>query len=287
MEFSSKLENVIIIYKTYTPKLVTQVNSIIPFNIKGLVKDIMLITRPLTNSHGFSYQDIIYNYDIRYQRYLDASKYYTMYKNIGYYTDPKQYDFVDDFTILQNVDNEILNDPDNRNNQNLDKNTSYNRLVRIFYMYDPRFLMYYIKKYCCSQVIISDKNVQQEGLFYYLKYLYNNTNTINEISPIDSMIISVNGVDLFSNKDYNHFTSLVPNSKFNTSLPIGNYAYTFSLFPLEKQPSGHLNFTHYDDILFTIKSNRKVINEPYKIIPVVKEYNILRIMSGIGSLAWI
>jgi hypothetical protein len=56
---------------------------------------------------------------------------------------------------------------------------------------------------------------------------------------------------------------------------------------LEKQPSGHLNFTHYDDILFTIKSNRKVINEPYKIIPVVKEYNILRIMSGIGSLAWI
>jgi hypothetical protein len=269
------------IYKTYTPKLITSIDSLTPYNLNGLIKDIILITNPINNKIN-AYQEIINNYDERYQRYIDTSKYYALFIKNGYYTDSNQYNFINDFDILEKIDNEIINSPDIR----------YNDLVLHFSTYKPRFLMYFIDKYCPNPPIVEKKsngklvNIQKETLFYYLKYLYNNSQTINEISPIDSMTFYVNGVELFAPRDSQYFTNVVPYNKFNTTLPTGYYAYTFSLFPLEKQPSGHLNFTHYDSVIFKITSNNNVLKQPYLITPIVREYNILRIISGIGSLAW-
>jgi hypothetical protein len=84
-----------------------------------------------------------------------------------------------------------------------------------------------------------------------------------------------------------YYNSVVPYSKFKNSLPSGYYTYTFSLFPLDEQHSGHLNFTYFDDITFVINSDQNVNNNPYLLSNIIKEYNIIRIMSGIGSLAWI
>jgi hypothetical protein len=63
--------------------------------------------------------------------------------------------------------------------------------------------------------------------------------------------------------------------------------YTFSLVPNDLQPSGHLNFNFFDNISLDIDSNELVTNEPYNLKVIVKEYQIIRIMSGIGSLAWL
>jgi len=265
-------EYMISVYKTYTSKMVNQIKSTIPYNLSGLIKDIILITKPI-NTSGTAYNQIINNYDMRYQRYIDASNYYSLFIKNGYYTDNNQYNFVNDFNILENIDYEIINYPNKR----------YNQYITLFSMYDPRFLMYFTDNYC-SQLPI---NLQQQTLFYYLKYMYNNSQTINKISPIDSMTFYVNGVELFAARDSTYFTNVVPYDKFKTTLPEGNYAYSFALYPLEKQPSGHLNFTHYDSVIFKIVSNSNIINETYTITPVVKEYNILRIISGIGSLAWL
>ena len=68
---------------------------------------------------------------------------------------------------------------------------------------------------------------------------------------------------------------------------MGYYVYSFSLYPNQDQYSGHLNFTNFDDIVFKISSEDRVNVEPYNLHTLVKEYNILRIMSGMGSLAWI
>jgi hypothetical protein len=132
--------------------------------------------------------------------------------------------------------------------------------------------MYYQKKYNASMYMI----------MMYIKYLYKNEKIINEISPIKSMVLKVNGTELFSERDYSYYTNVIPYQKFNNSLPIGYYAYTFSLYPTDPQFSGHLNFTNLDDIVFGITSNKP----GYNLNTVVKEYNILRIMSGIGSMAW-
>jgi hypothetical protein len=75
--------------------------------------------------------------------------------------------------------------------------------------------------------------------------------------------------------------------KFKNSLPMGYYVYSFSLYPTDDQHSGHLNFTNFDDTIVKITSNSIVNSNPYKINSIIKEYNILRIMGGMGSMAWL
>jgi len=113
---------------------------------------------------------------------------------------------------------------------------------------------------------------------------------IEEIVPIiDSIKISINSNDLFVSLPYNYFNYVIPVEKFKNSIQEGYYVYTFSLYPSDDQYSGHLNFTHFDDVVFDITSNELVVknNEPYFMKTILKEYNILRIMSGLGSLGWI
>ena len=86
---------------------------------------------------------------------------------------------------------------------------------------------------------------------------------------------------------YKYFNSVIPYKSFNNSLPCGYYVFSFGLYPTDDQPSGHLNFTHLDSTTISITSNIYNSSDYYNIDILVKEYNILRIMSGIGSLAWI
>jgi hypothetical protein len=56
---------------------------------------------------------------------------------------------------------------------------------------------------------------------------------------------------------------------------------------LEKQPSGHLNFNHLENITLNIETSiSENNNEPFNLIGVIKEYQILRVMGGQASLAW-
>ena len=63
---------------------------------------------------------------------------------------------------------------------------------------------------------------------------------------------------------------------------MGQYIYTFSLNPLDPQFSGHLNYTNFNDSSIIITSDKNIF-EPYNIQIIIKEYNILKIVSGIGS----
>ena len=93
------------------------------------------------------------------------------------------------------------------------------------------------------------------------------------------MSIKINGVDLFSPRDYIYFQDIIPYQKFNNNLPCGYYTYTFSLFPNEMQPSGYLNFSHFDDISFNITSNINVLNNPYSL-------NIIVIINIVLPFFW-
>ena len=128
---------------------------------------------------------------------------------------------------------------------------------------------------------------QIDALKVYLNYEYSDKVYVNEISPLKKLSIRVNGSEIFAARDDRYYNSVIPYTKFKNTLPTGYYTYSFSLFPLDDQPSGHLNFTNFDDITFIINSDPNVNNNPYLLETVIKEYNILRVMSGIGSLAWI
>ena len=124
-------------------------------------------------------------------------------------------------------------------------------------------------------------------LTLYFNNNYKNNKKIQKISPISQFNIKNNGNDFLSKQDYNYFNSLIPCTKFKSSPDIGYYVYSFSLLPTELQPSGHLNFNFLDNVELDIDSNDLVITEPYNLKVIVKEYQIIRIMSGIGSLAWL
>ena len=118
----------------------------------------------------------------------------------------------------------------------------------------------------------------------YLKYTYKNKLVTIKESIINKLTIRINGNELLNELNWSYYTNLIPNIKFKTSLPIGYYTYSFSLDPLDTQYSGHLNFTNLDNVDFLINSN---IKESFKVSTIIKEYNILRIMSGQGGLGWI
>jgi hypothetical protein len=71
----------------------------------------------------------------------------------------------------------------------------------------------------------------------------------------------------------------------------GVYMYSFAIRPEEHQPSGTCNFSRIDTatIVFSVDGSVAISNtdiENYDIRVYAINYNILRIMSGMGGLAY-
>jgi len=244
--------------------------------LSGLVKDITFITKPLNTNTTFI-PEYIKNYDSRFSRYNTSYDYYLLYiNNNKIYTNETQKEYALDISIIENNIKEFN-----------DKSARIDRLIKTFgkmSIWDDnllKYLMYYEDKYLGKTLSDIRKNYI---MMIYLKYQYKNEIIVNEISPINSIMIEVNGERLFNAMDESYFNNIIPTQKYNNSIPTGYYCHTFSLNPLEKQFTGHLNFTNFDDVSITITSDNIL---PCNIYTVVKEYNIIRIMSNMAELAWI
>lgn len=276
-------------FRVYPNNYINSETITIPKKFSGLVKDIHMITKLSKNKKIHSHQNIVNKYDVRYQRYVNAVKYYNKYISDNYiYSSDEQKEYTLDIEIIKNNLHEY-NDYISSGNKD-----SFTRITRIinnfsgFNIWDKndnllKFLMYYEDRF----IPTLPESRKTYVMTMYLKYQYSNKQIIEEISPIESLTLKVNGGDLFSERDWVYFTYAIPNQKFKNTLPMGHYTYTFSLYPQENQHSGHLNFTNFDDITLKVKSNSMVVNDPVILCTVIKEYNVLRIMSGLGSVAWI
>ena len=105
-------------------------------------------------------------------------------------------------------------------------------------------------------------------------------------------LLKLNGHDRFAARDYRYFTrtqvwehhsggggvdsNAKGSGKFNDSIGV----YSFALKPEEHQPSGTCNFSRIDNAQLTSTSNTVALNV-YAV-----NYNVLRIMSGMGGLAY-
>jgi hypothetical protein len=265
-------EYIITPFKTYGNTHINSLATIVKPKLQGLIKDLIFVSKP-HNSNSTAFNITTYDNDTKYQYYLDAVYYYSLFIKDGYITSVIQETFINDFTILENIMIEIK----------LGASTRYNKLIRVYPTLDIRFLLFLEDKFSISNTMTGGYN----ALYMYLKYMFKNNKNIKYVSPLDTMYIITNGCDLFTKKNWSYFNHVVPYSKFHSSPPIGYYAYSFALYPLSDQPSGHLNFNHFDDININITSNPMVEKNPYNLIPITREYNILRIMSGIGALAWV
>ena len=262
-------------YITENENYINSLSSVIVKRFKGLIKEFHFITKIVSNNK-YCYENITNIYDKRYNRYITALKYYKEFIKNNIYTSSEQKDYSIDINIIKNINVEI-----NNYNSNI-ISARIQRLSDNFSKDLLELLMFIEDKYLYN---LSNSR-KTYVLHIYVKYQFSNKQNIEEISPIENLTIKANGTELFVPRDSSYFNSVIPFQKYKNTLPIGFYTYAFSLFPLEPQFSGHLNFTNFDDIVLKFNSDSHVLNNPYKLFTIYKEYNVLRVMSGMGSLGW-
>jgi hypothetical protein len=110
----------------------------------------------------------------------------------------------------------------------------------------------------------------------------------SEISnPFETCLLQLNGNDRFNIRNGTYF-NLVQPYQHHTNIPLnqGINVYSFALKPEEHQPSGTLNMSRIDTAVLAVtpKSLTGTLNANINIYAV--NYNVLRILSGMGGLAY-
>ena len=108
---------------------------------------------------------------------------------------------------------------------------------------------------------------------------------------VSKAYITLNGNNRFSEREGKYF-NLVQPYQHHTNCPApGINVYSFSITPEDHQPSGTCNFSRIDNAHLNVTLTDNTISTTYnsgsaKIKIYAINYNILRIMSGMGGLAY-
>lgn len=231
--------------------------------INGIIKNIYLSTTDSNNDSVKTIENI--DYDVL------LNKYYNEIKENSY--------------IINMINNilELNNDTILLNNVNV-AYTLLKNSDKLKDIIDYRMIIYVLLKYT---KYFNDKTKISNYMMDVIKILLNIkiTSKIETFEYIKTMNIKCNGDSLFNKHDGLYFNSVTSYNKLNSAIPKGNYFMTFSLSPEESNPSGHLNFNIFEECVVITDVN-KMEMKTVLLNVITKEYNILRIVSGMGCLAW-
>ena len=107
-------------------------------------------------------------------------------------------------------------------------------------------------------------------------------------NPVVTAKLQLNGQDRFSEREGTYFSLVQPYQCHTRNPDEGINVYSFALRPEEHQPSGTCNFSRIDNAtLQLVLSNATVSGtNTAKVRVYATNYNVLRIMSGMGGLAY-
>ncbi len=107
-----------------------------------------------------------------------------------------------------------------------------------------------------------------------------------DINPIKSAKIVLNGNDRFTERPGSYFNLIQPFQHHeNTPTNKGINVYSFALKPEEHQPSGTLNMSRIDTAALNLTLNLTE-SQASSLSVYAVNYNVLRILSGMGGLAY-
>jgi len=108
------------------------------------------------------------------------------------------------------------------------------------------------------------------------------------VNPIDTAKLVLNGNDRFSERNGSYFNTIQPYQHHeNVPTNAGINVYSFALKPEEHQPSGTLNMSRIDTAVLNLNLNASYTANRDKALHVYAvNYNVLRILSGMGGLAY-
>ena len=107
-------------------------------------------------------------------------------------------------------------------------------------------------------------------------------------NPVVTALIQLNGHDRFSVREGQYFNLVQPFQHHTNCPAAGINLYSFALKPEDHQPSGTCNLSRIDNttLLLTVSNNTIGGNNSATVRVYATNYNVLRIMSGMGGLAY-
>jgi hypothetical protein len=124
-------------------------------------------------------------------------------------------------------------------------------------------------------------------------------------NPVAVAKVQLNGHDRFTEREGKYFNTVQPYQHHTASPATGINVYSFALKPEDLQPSGTCNFSRIDNAVLNLTLSASAFSTAIETLPVVEEgaevegtqnslavriyatnYNVLRIMSGMGGLAY-
>jgi hypothetical protein len=108
----------------------------------------------------------------------------------------------------------------------------------------------------------------------------------NGTNPVSLCKLQLNGHDRFSERDGKYFNLVQPYQHHENVPSQGINVYSFGLKPEEHQPSGTCNFSRIDNATLALNLTAASVagGATVKIRVYAVNYNVLRIMSGMGGL---
>ena len=107
-------------------------------------------------------------------------------------------------------------------------------------------------------------------------------------NPVVTAKLQHNGQDRFSEREGTYFDLVQPYQHHTRNPDTGINVYSFALRPEEHQPSGTCNFSRIDNATLQLVVSAAAIGgaETAKVRVYATNYNVLRVMSGMGGLAY-
>jgi len=107
-------------------------------------------------------------------------------------------------------------------------------------------------------------------------------------NPIEVAKLQLNGQDRFTEREGAYFDKVQPFQHHSRTPSTGINVYSFALRPEEHQPSGTCNFSRIDKatLQLTVSINTVVGSRTAQVRVYALNYNVLRVMSGMGGLAY-
>jgi hypothetical protein len=107
-------------------------------------------------------------------------------------------------------------------------------------------------------------------------------------NPVVTAKLQLNGQDRFSEREGPYFDTVQPYQHHTRSPDTGINVYSFALRPEEHQPSGTCNFSRIDNATLQLVLSNATVGgtETAKVRVYATNYNVLRVLSGMGGLAY-
>ena len=124
--------------------------------------------------------------------------------------------------------------------------------------------------------------------FLVAKMILNSGERCEGQNPVEVAKIQLNGQDRFTEREGTYFDQVQPYQHHSRSPSTGINVYSFALRPEEHQPSGTCNFSRIDKatLQLTVSYNTVSGGLTAQVRVYALNYNVLRVMSGMGGLAY-